>query len=358
MTDIEKLSIFPIRRIKPMDGLAVSAEIWETSHQEHRDHDRAHNAVFHGEGIITGLDVIANDPPNNLVYITPGAAADRDGNVIVVAEQIAYDFGNSSTGDLRLLLARGTREISGEDDGSVFIQNEFMIAARTSPSKRAAVELARVTRPEGGAPVRQAEDTAHPNLGELDLRHRDELQIKHLVHRFIHAIDPEGDPTSRKGWDALARTVKRSLNMNLVIEFASDLPDEILAGELLAIKIKKVETVDNIIDRLKATIESGVKVYIEAGSDAVFDKVTSALVDIKIKLGPVTEEHSVMLEPNTFAVPPISSLEKTLVGDGVVIVSGPLSHGWIGQIADGKADRELIRSCQEWGSNILFYLLR
>ena len=61
---------FPSTHIKPYDGMAITADVWGEAHAEHRQARRAHDLVFHGPGIITGLEVEANDPPDNFVFIS------------------------------------------------------------------------------------------------------------------------------------------------------------------------------------------------------------------------------------------------------------------------------------------------
>src|SRR5690606_6939207 len=91
----EALSIFPHKRIRAVDGMAVTAEVWEEAHDYHRQLNRLHTVLHHGAGIVTGLEVIASDPPDNSVYLLPGLAVDSVGQTIVVPEPRAYDLGNA-----------------------------------------------------------------------------------------------------------------------------------------------------------------------------------------------------------------------------------------------------------------------
>ena len=90
MNDNNALTIFPRKRIKAYDGMTVTADIWAQAHDEHRNARRAHDVIFHQPGIVSGLTVQANDPPDQYVFISPGVGVDPSGNIIVLTESVAY----------------------------------------------------------------------------------------------------------------------------------------------------------------------------------------------------------------------------------------------------------------------------
>jgi len=148
MKETGAINLFPRMQVKPFDGMSVTAEVWAQAHDEHRQALNAHNLVSHGSGILTGLEVTANDPADQYVFISPGAAVDPAGNIIVVPEAVTYDFGESSEGMLYLVLGKGEREVGGVGSDTRYLQSEFVIAARPTMPKRPAVELARLRYPE------------------------------------------------------------------------------------------------------------------------------------------------------------------------------------------------------------------
>ena len=89
MSTEDLLKIFPDKWIKPVDGLAVTAEVWEEAHDHHRQGQRFHAILHHGSGVITGLEVMASDPPDTSVYILPGVAVDPAGQTIVLPQPVA-----------------------------------------------------------------------------------------------------------------------------------------------------------------------------------------------------------------------------------------------------------------------------
>ncbi len=82
----EVMGLFPRKRIRAVDGMAVTAEVWEEAHEYHRNVGQLHAVLQHGAGIVTGFDVIASEPADNSVYIMPGLAIDAIGNPIFAPE--------------------------------------------------------------------------------------------------------------------------------------------------------------------------------------------------------------------------------------------------------------------------------
>lgn len=357
MTDIEKLSIFPAKRIKAMDGLAVSADLWESAHQEHRDAARGHTAALHGEGIITGLEVIANDPPNNLVYISPGAAVDREGNVIVVSERIAYDFGDTNTGELFLLLAQGTREVAGEAEGSVYIQQEFMIAARSSMSKRPSVELARVSRTTPGQAISNATVPQRPGAGQIDLRYRDELVIPRSRRERCTLVDLDNDANTLKGLDALAKEARRVLDLRLLVETSASIPTDSAVSDFIFISFGAKSLSKGRSEDLKALVANGGKIFIETGSDEGFEGIKTLLDEVGAGVVALGSDHPLLQTPYRFAKPPMLEAGMVLVGENVILAHGGYSAVWAGVMNGDVAERDTIRTAQEWGINLIAYLL-
>ena len=110
MNDSVKIKYFPKNNMKAYDGMSVTADVWEKSHNEHREMMRAHLLSMHKPGIICGLEIRANDPADHYVFITPGAAVDEMGRVIIVDQTIAYDFGDEGAGHYLLLVGYAEHE--------------------------------------------------------------------------------------------------------------------------------------------------------------------------------------------------------------------------------------------------------
>ena len=67
--DINK---FQLKRVNPFQGLVIDADTWQDAHNYHRDQQRLHVLAFHDTGIVSGLEVTANNPPDLLLISIPG----------------------------------------------------------------------------------------------------------------------------------------------------------------------------------------------------------------------------------------------------------------------------------------------
>ncbi len=88
--DLKDISNFQLRRVNPFQGLVIDADTWRAAHNSPRDQQRLQLLAFHKAGIIEGLGVTANDPPDLSVNINPGIAIDPEGNVIIVPQTQRY----------------------------------------------------------------------------------------------------------------------------------------------------------------------------------------------------------------------------------------------------------------------------
>jgi hypothetical protein len=360
MSESEILKIFPNTQIKPYDGMSVTADVWAKAHAEHRQARRAHDLIFHGSGIVTGLEVIANDPPNQLVFISPGVAVDPAGTVIVLSEPVAYDFGNTSEGTLFLVLGHGEREVGGVEKEVILIQDEFVIAARPTMPKRPVVELARVVISKSGNPVMNAADPEHPGIEELDLRFRDNLslQTKQRVKVAVCELGSEV-PSVLIGWDYLGRECARSTSYALIVD---QLPvsGEISGYDLVYLSGKgafKMET-----DQLKIlhSLLDGGRTLIAESLDAAAERsFRSVFETLDVKLSPMDASHPILTVPFLFTAPPPGALGNQVQVNGRVIFStAGYSLAWGGASSSGQASRADIRSAHEWGINFLHYCIR
>ena len=82
--DLKDILQFQFKRVNPFQGLMIDTDIWLDAHNYHRDQQRLHTLVFHKVGIVQGLEVTSNKPPDLSVNIHPGIAIDSEGNVILV----------------------------------------------------------------------------------------------------------------------------------------------------------------------------------------------------------------------------------------------------------------------------------
>jgi hypothetical protein len=72
-----------LKRVNYFTGQLLNAADLQAEQEYHLEKHRRHNLLFHGSGIVTGLDIsIANDKDGSSVTIGPGHAVDPLGNDI------------------------------------------------------------------------------------------------------------------------------------------------------------------------------------------------------------------------------------------------------------------------------------
>ncbi len=103
---------FQLKRVNPFQGLVIDADTWQDAHNYHRDQQRLHILAFHDTGIVAGLEVTANNPPDTSVNINSGMAIDPDGNVIIVPQKQRYRLQTSNEKGAIFLIIQ-FREIPG-----------------------------------------------------------------------------------------------------------------------------------------------------------------------------------------------------------------------------------------------------
>jgi hypothetical protein len=361
MKDNSALSLFPKTRIKPYDGMSITADVWAQAHEEHRKARQAHDVLFHGPGIITGLEVQANDPPDQYVFISPGAAVDEAGNVIVLDEPVAYDFGEKAEGLLYLLLGHGERESGGVDKDVRQIHSEFVIAARSSLPKRPTVELARVRISEAGKPLCNPENAAHPAIGELDLRFRAQVgpQARRKVHIGLCAFGREVEDI-RAGWRFLATEFERSATYSLLVDGGLLASAELTGYDLVYLSAKGAFNPDGAaVKSLQAYLKQGKILFAEALDEQAEKSFAKLFEQLGQKTSPLAANTPLLETPFLFAEPPLGANPGSLqVGKQIVFSTSGYSLAWAGKLPFEARSRADIRNAHEWGVNLIQYCLR
>jgi len=361
MDDNSAYSIFPKTRIKPYDGMAVTADVWAQAHDEHRMARQAHDVIFHRPGIVAGLEVQANEPPDQYVFISPGVAVDAVGNIIVVTEPVAYDFGASSDGLLYLMLGHGERETGGVDKDVKQIHAEFVVAARSTLPKRPAVELARVRLGSASQPIKNAENPAHPASGELDLRFRAEVGPQPLrpVYVGLCNFGREVEDVSA-GWRFLAAECERVSSYRLILDASLSPSADLSAYDLIYVSAKGSFSADAAaVKSLQAHLERKKILFAESLDEAAEKSFGALFEKLGRKLAPLAANASLLETPFLFAAPPLGAQGSNLqVGKQVIFSSAGYSLAWAGKLPFESRTRADIRSAHEWGVNLIQYCLR
>lgn len=370
----ELFQIFPTRHIQPVDGLAVTAAVWEEAHDYHRLRQRFHNLLGHGPGILTGLEVIASDPPDTSVYIRPGIAIDTGGEIIALTEPVAYDLG-AAQGPLYLLLTYGEgppRAGTGLSPASetLYVHAEFGIETRPSLADAAGVELARIRRQGREAPIADAQDPEHPAPNEIDLRFRREIGAasQEVASMAVCYVGGPANERHGRGASTLGRALRHAGKTPLWVDDDVSLGPELGSYALVYLVGQDAfELGSDEMNALYAYLQEGGTVFFEScrqapgaeESDAAF---LDLLGSLGIQLEGVEPGHPLLTEPYFFAAPASGFVTeeepKLRAGAGVVLSSYDYGCLWQGERQGDVPSREEIRAAHEWGHNLVAYALR
>lgn len=374
---VAALQRIPTRRLKPIDGLVVTAAVWEEAHDYHRLSRRAHDLLAHGCGILAGLDVVASDPPDATVYIRPGAAIDPNGELIVVPQPVAYDLGQAQ-GDLYLVLTYAESDAQpapGSDSARLYAQTGYQIEARPTLPQEPHVELARVRRQGRQSAILNATVAAHPGVNEIDQRARRIVALKQRQTAGI-AVCYVGDPAMKAqlragylaGVDALAGAASRAGNTDFWVDddvALSSALDRYALVYVVGLGAAPMSPED--MNGLYACLQRGGTVLLEGchrvGDGAAADAaLLDALGSLGVQPAEVQPGHALLSAPWLFAVLPAGydadRPGRLLARDGVIFSASDYGSVWQGLRRGGPATREEIRAAHELGANMLVYALR
>jgi hypothetical protein len=372
----EQLKQFPKRRLKPEDGISITANLWEEEHNFHRASLKFHRLLSHGPGILKGLEVVASDPPDRSVYIMPGAATDHAGNIIVVDEPIIFDIGNKSDGLMYLLISYGEAAIrqgvdTTEAENARFIQADLTVEAQPDQPDTPYIEVARLIRKDRKSPIYNAKDGHYPQPNEIDLRYRSEIggspcQV-FTAGSVLLAKSGKADP--QKGLHALMKSFNRDdgfcggyrLAVDQGLSFQEIQPLTLLYCAIDSSTTFKKEDMDAIYH----FSQSGGTILFEnvAGPGNEMPPDLGKLFDsLAIKVAEPGTGHPVLETPYLFSTPP-SGFDATAdhvfkVGDGIIYSDAFYAGLWQAQSKQGPPSRDLIRSALEWGVNITMFAIR
>lgn len=355
----ELLEKYPNSRIKAIDGMAVTADVWQKAHDYHLDQGKFHNLATHGAGILTGLDVLASDPTDSTVYIVPGVAIDGDGQIIVLSEPLSYDLGDELDGEIYLFLGyaeSNPRADKKKNDDNLYVFDEFSLAARTSESKGSMIEIARLNRKSKTATIKNAENALHPGVNEIDLRHRRMISMT-TTRRVRIAVSYLGEVNDKKqglGLGKIANEVSHTGDYQVIVD--NDLPFEpsVLSYDVIylvgggAFKLSAAE-----VKGLGKYIERGGFVFAEAIDDDAAKTFEKHFKTMKAALKSLDAEHPLMSAVHYFSTAPEGMDEGDVLGAKGLVFS-QRNYGLLWS-SNGALSREATRTAVEWVTNIVAY---
>lgn len=354
-----------------MDGMAVTADVWEEAHSYHHQQQLLHARYGHGAGVLGGLAVVASDPADTALYIRPGLAVDGAGQVIVLAEALSYDIAGANDGQLYLLLTYSEslpRPAAGQmaEGAPMFVHNEFGLEAVTSLPKGPHVELARLRRSKRGALVNNARAPHAPATDEIDLRFRRQAGLTFTAPAGIAVVALGGKADKHLRGAAHLAASLRAAGRPTWADDNVPLNQALSAYTLVYLVAHNSFTLSAAeMNALYAYIQGGGTVLAEScrRDGPAATAAESALTDLFSSLGLRLEDlpagHDLLTTPALFANPPAGfetdSAATVRVGPGLIYSTADYGCLWQGERRSGAAGREAIRSAHEFGGNLLAY---
>ena len=379
-------------RVVAEDGIAITAQVWNTVHEYHRIAQQRHLAHAHPHGIVNGLNVeirSAAERDTRDIQINPGLAIDPDGNMIEVTQFHVHNPDSSSLQSNRLYLLLSYRESSPQSDGLEsstgrpvkYIKQQYEIEWTSKKPDANVIELARIqvapnSRAETFKPTMPV-DRKHPMLNELDLRYRSQLYIPQPIFAQVAVIEV-GEPSntarphpSVAGLYAAVTQANRSGSIRMTadhVDIGADVGDFALV--YLIVHDPKALS-DSAIAALigYATRQEGT-VFIECQPECVkqTDEIVRRFNQQNTNTVVVGDGHTLLNHPNPFSQPPEGysatapklqmAVGATRTESGLIFSDGNYGLLWKGRQQAGPASREKIRSAHELGENLLAYALR
>lgn len=368
--DVEELASFALQRVNAYEGLAIDVATWNDAHSYHRVAQRLHARALHGWGIIAGLQVVPADPPGHAVIVQPGAAIDRDGNVIRVPQPAQVRIQNTDA-DTVCLALRFREALTGPDGGASTRVNEafgFIECAPPVPSTD--IEVARIRLTKGDSAVTAAKDSWNPTSGEIDGRFRRELRPAVAdtltIGQFV-TVDAAAGNQHRHG---LANVVR---DLRVTAPFAVQYIGEVRADEatglcdLLYISCAgELKLTPREGAHLLGYLRGGGVVFAEPCATQEAKKQENGrfaaafqrlMTDLKQNLAEVKQGHPLFEARHIFGAPPEGAGGHAPLLANANVILNPNDYGccWQGG-ADGKPlPREQIRSAMEFAANVAWH---
>jgi hypothetical protein len=346
--------------------MPVTAEVWDKAHSYHRQMTDSHNLFFHGAGILAGLEVVASDPADHIVYVLPGVAVDPAGQLIVLSEPVAYDLGSEVDGPLFLVLSHRESTVGDEktrkEYGLQYTRDEFLLTARAEIPEGSWLELARFNRSDRNAAIHDAIHSAHPAANELDLRYRQSIMLKQEKLLTV-ALVSSGNNSIKIWGDGLLRLAGEACpekNIRLVVDEFSQFTPDVLAYDLVCIAAAGKFTMSAVqVNGLKGYINHGGILFMDACDEAAASSFEKIIEQTGITLENISKGYPLLSKPYLFAQPPAGYAKTGELKAGKGIIFSTFHYGgmWNGEAAGRIPNREEIRSAMEFGVNLMFHIV-
>lgn len=381
MSKQELIDSVPSKRIDPLDGMAVTAEVWEDAHAYHRRQLQSHIMWGHGPGIVNGLEVKTNDSHEPQVCVQPGVAVDHRGRMIVLREPRYYTI-DGQYEHPRLVIRFGESEpsqLAYEGNSPRTRQAEPVLEIRPCRGDEGepAVELARIPCLDASVPLADVSDPSQcPTGNEIDQRFRRLVSVMPVETASVAVSYLGQGPSETHGLGAqnLARTLRQFGPCRAWVDDGVSLMSDLGDYDLIyLVSCGAFELDQDQMQALYEYLESGGTVFIEncwrsQGAPETESGIGPYLDALGFQLGELEKPNRLLSEPYLFSAPPPGYENETEGGSKIAIggrgqypavIYSRVDYGclWQGERRAGPASRADIRAALEWGANIVDYAL-
>jgi hypothetical protein len=388
--NLKDIHAFQFKRVNPFPGLAIDADTWRDAHNYSRDHQRLHNLIFHQVGIVEGLEVTENDPPDLSVNIHPGIAIDPEGNTIIVRNIYHYKIQNRDKETIYLIIQ--FREIlegpyqPPEGGQPTRIVDGYRIQERDNLPDEPHLELARIELDPAKGVIRNAENTQNPATNEINLNFRKEVRKistqgttqeipgvppgiispkrKVLIGKV--AVNGTDDTMHLHGLRNLVRDLEMHYNWEVELEENVTLDNSIGRFTLLyLVGGKGFKLNEDQHSAIEGFLKSNGVLFAEDCSEElvtenntskygpVYDELIGKL---KIRLKPVHKGDTLLSNINVFSeIPQGVKSDAFLMKANIIYSDNDYGCAWQGGYKNQPISRDTIRGAFEIGANVVDY---
>jgi len=358
------------RRINPFKGLIIDVPTWADAHNYHRDQQRLHAISMHQHGIVTGLEVVAWNPPDSSVVIYPGIAVDPDGNIIVVSEPQHFYIKTEESGTayvvvrFREIPQEMTQSLDEEKTEPLYIMEAYLIEEQRQPPAEPCTELARIAIAGGKAVIKDAQNPLNPGSNEIDTRYRQVAGPSPQGTIALGLVDHPGWMRHQEGVLNLAQVINQSTDYRAYFKGAVGLGEEIRDCDLLCMCGSGEFTLTKDYEKMLSNfLGRGGVLLAEAcheGSQEAkaFGQAFAGLAkNLGKNLQTVDRGHTLFMIHHLFTAAPAGLDGPALLVEdqGMLYSDGDFGCVWAGGRPDKPMSRGVIRDALELGVNIAVY---
>ncbi len=398
--ELQDIIKFQLKRVNAFQGLVIDVETWQEAHNYHRDQQRLHLLAMHQTGIVKGLEVTANKPPDLSVNIHPGLAIDPQGNIIIVAQLQQYRLQSREKGAVHLVIQ--FREIPAEPyqppsgGQPTRLLEAYRIQEREKLPAEPHLELARIDLDPGQEAIRDARSSSHPGKNEINLSFRQEVAAAAPAAPAAPAVSvaPARIPAAveetagrPRETVTLGHVVLGGASKDLHGDGLKNLIREINWPDNVAVNLEQNIPLDKDISRctmiyltgnsrfeltaeqqgtLGSFLQSGGAIVGEGCSEGEAESrgakefglaFNQLATQLKCKLEIVQRGHPLLSTVHIFSdIPSGAEANGMLLEGGHMVYSGSdYGCAWQGGHQGHPLSRDIIRSSLEMGTNIVVY---